>query len=753
MEAIDVWDESLTTIKAGFFSGLGTLKRLFFDDAGNIARVERGAFTGLTELTKLDLSNNKITSLPDGVFSDLQKLEVLELGGNPLVNLPAEFIASPPCGITTFDISGQGFEKIPTAVVDGVEYNILSTLPQPGVNGCGPDDGIRHLILDDIPMTQGDLDLIEPYKVLETLSLANTRITAEQAINVRRGQDLVTLKSLDLSHNDLSALNSPVQRAALGVVVGRLVNLQELYLAGTGIDGDTALVIVQNVNSNIVEFSLADNNLVEWNHPDLANDLTPAWNRLWDRWDLIDLSDTAINSQAAGAIVPHVERTHEGVPEEGIEELVDPGFNARVTLDLSNNYLTRFGSGWLRDWEFVEVIDLSCNELTTLRTEWFLPVSRYLEVLWLGGNPLDSHFDDDAFEAVLPDSLVLTRSFEGCHRTDYTIPKSVARVLRLEPSIKEVAINPGRTVRLGVDIYGRQDLLDNGLAKSVFILWDDEHVGGTFSGTGRQVEYTTPETPGNYTIIARVSTEQCYGDFEQCTARFNFVVNRRNVVDPTAAELVNPDGILPTILTGHDGVAYEVLTPVDGGQYIGDGFSLNAPSGAVQNGEFIGVSMQQGESAANLGQTHQRFTIAGSWFPIATVDNTSAPITDYQLNAPVEVCIPLPDRLRTRIDDVAIVAMTSGSESFAVLSSRVRLNSGGSTQLCGNLSALPANIAAAKRGAPDALPTLAPSPTDESALPETGGFYWPTWTLILAWSLGATLLLVGVTCSRRQRQH
>ena len=752
MEAIDVWDESLTTIKAGFFSGLGTLKRLFFDDAGNIARVERGAFTGLTELTKLDLSNNKITSLPDGVFSDLQKLEVLELGGNPLVNLPAEFIASPPCGITTFDISGQGFEKIPTAVVDGVEYNILSTLPQPGVNGCGPDDGIRHLILDDIPMTQGDLDLIEPYKVLETLSLANTRITAEQAINVRRGQDLVTLKNLDLSHNDLSALNSPVQRAALGVVVGRLVNLQELYLAGTGIDGDTALVIVQNVNSNIVEFSLADNNLVEWNHPDLANDLTPAWNRLWDRWDLIDLSDTAINSQAAGAIVPHVERTHEGVPEEGIEELVDPGFNARVTLDLSNNYLTRFGSGWLRDWEFVEVIDLSCNELTTLRTEWFLPVSRYLEVLWLGGNPLDSHFDDDAFEAVLPDSLVLTRSFEGCHRTDYTIPKSVARVLRLEPSIKEVAINPGRTVRLGVDIYGRQDLLDNGLAKSVFILWDDEHVGGTFSGTGRQVEYTTPETPGNYTIIARVSTEQCYGDFEQCTARFNFVVNRRNVVDPTAAELVNPDGILPTILTGHDGVAYEVLTPVDGGQYIGDGFSLNAPSGAVQNGEFIGVSMQQGESAANLGQTHQRFTIAGSWFAIATVDNTSAPITDYQLNAPVEVCIPLPDRLRTRIDDVAIVAMTSGSESFAVLSSRVRLTSGGSTQLCGNLSALPANIAAAKRGAPDALPTLAPAPTDESALPETGGFSSPIWALILVWTVGATLLMVGGTLSRRQRK-
>ncbi len=260
VETIDVWDESLTTIKAGFFNGLGTLKQLLYY-AGNITTVERGAFAGLTELTKLDLSNNKITSLPDDIFDPLTMLEELELGGNPLVSLPAGFIASPPCGMTTFDISGFEIKQIPMGVVDGVEYNILPTLPQPGVNGCGPDQGIRHLILDDIPLTQADLDLIEPYKALETLSVANTGITAEQAINVRRGQGLVTLKSLDLSHNDLSALNGPAQRAALGVVLARLVNLEELYLAGTGIDGDTALVIVQNINPNIRELSLAGNNL------------------------------------------------------------------------------------------------------------------------------------------------------------------------------------------------------------------------------------------------------------------------------------------------------------------------------------------------------------------------------------------------------------------------------------------------------------------------------------------------------------
>ena len=755
VEAIDVWDESLTTIKAGFFSGLGTLKRLLFDDAGNITRVERGAFAGLTELTKLDLSNNKITTLPDGVFSDLQKLEVLELGGNPLVSLPAEFIASPPCGITTFDISGQGFKKIPMAVVDGVEYNILSTLPQPGVNGCGPDDGIRHLILDDIPMAQGDLDLIEPYKVLETLSLANTRITAEQAINVRRGQDLVTLKSLDLSHNDLSALNSPDQRAGLGVVVGRLVNLEELYLAGTGIDGDTALVIVQNLNPNIVEFSLAENNLVEWNHPDLANDLTPAWDRLWDRWDLIDLSDTAINSQAAGAIVPYVERTHEGLPEEGFDELVGSRFNARVTLDLSKNYLTRFGSGWLRDWEFVEVIDLSCNELTTLRPKWFLPVSRYLDVLWLDGNPLNSQFDSQAFDAVLPNSYVSTGSFRRCDRTDYTIPKSVARVQRLEPSIRGVAINPGRTVRLEVDVFGRQDILDNSLADSVFILWDDGRVGGTFSGTGRQVEYTAPSTPGNYTIIARVSTEQCYGDFEQCTARFAIKVNRRTIAESVDTVPINPAGVIPTILTDPDGTAYEVFTPVEGGEYVGDGFNLAAPAGAVPNGEVIGISILRGESASNVGQTHHRYTIAGDWYNVSVVDGGGEPISDYRLNQPTQVCIPLPLDLRGNVDDVAIVSMhpKSGDEGFTVLTSRVRLTKEGSTQVCGHLSALPANIAAARLGAPSALPIVDENQTNDAATPDTGGRQLPIGTIIALMLLGTTAALFGASYIRKARHR
>ena len=753
VRAIDIWDKSLTTLSANFFNGVTGLELLLFDDAGNISRVERRAFNGLSDLRILRLNNNKISSLPDNVFDPLISLERLELGGNRFTRLPASFVQNPPCSLRTFDISGQGSPGILSVTIDGVEHHILATLPQPNTNGCGPDDGVRRLILDDVPMTQADLDLIEPYKKLETLSLANTGITAVQAINVRRGQDLFTLKSLNLSGNDLSGLNQPDQRSALGVILMQLILMEELHLDNTRIDGDTALTIVQNVNPNIKELSLARNNLAEWNHPDLAHNLTAAWSRLSTDWDIIDLSDTALNSQGAAAIVPYIERTHQGIPEEVIEELNDPAAHTGITLNLANNYLTHFRSQWLRNWELVNVIDISCNELASISPEAFLPVARHIETLFIYGNPLDQQQAQGLFDAVLPDLDLHTSSSMQCNRSNYSVPKSVARVLRLEPSIRELAVNSGGTVRLKVNVYGRQDLLENSLAKDVFIIWDDENAGGTFSGTGRRVEYTTPDSPGNYTIIARVSSEQCHGDFEQCTAHFALKVNRRSLVDTTPVEHFNPPGAIPTILTDNDGTAYEPLTPVDGGQYIGDGFNLTAPPGAVQNGEFIGISIQQSEPASNLGQTHHRYTLKGHWYNISVIDANNEPISNYQMNIPSRVCIPLPEELRSRIDDIAIVAMASGAEAFTVLSSSVRINPDGSTSLCGNITALPANVSAAKRGAPDPLPTVAPDQFDEAAPPDTGGRDIPIGVLITLILSGISLILVGARRLTRIRSH
>ncbi len=735
---LDLWDQSVTTLKRTYFDTLGHLQRLFVDHNTKVERVESRAFDDLTQLKRLTISDNKIRSLPDRIFEPLTELEHLDLSNNLITTLPDSFIASPPCSLHTLNIGGNRFRSVPAAEIDGINYNILSTLPQPNRNGCGPDEGINHIHLDDIPMTQDDLDLIEPYRVVETLSLANTGITATQAINVRRGTDLVTIKRLDLSYNDLSGLNDHHQRAALPTIVGRLNVLEELLLAGTKIDGETAMIIAQNLPPSVKRFSLADNDLTDWNNPDLAPALKAAFSAVNKHWELMDLSNTGLDSTAAASIVPSISRQEAGRPV-GLYEVDEKA--PEVTLDLSNNLLTRFEPSWIRGWEQAITIDLSCNDISSLKPEWFTRLATHLNRLYLNGNSLPRQ-DIDDWDDVLP-NLTSIDNGRACHRSDYTIPKSTSRILSIEPSIDRLAINPGSIVRLEIDFYGRQKVLDNDLAEQALILWSDGRAGGNFSGTGRQIHYTAPEAPGKYTILARVPSSQCYGDFDQCGAEFQVAVIRRSSIDTTAVEPVNPQGEIPNVLTDNEGTAYEVLTPVDGGQYIGDGFTLAAPTGAIQNGEFIGISIEKGEAASNIGQTHLSYTLAGHWYRISTIDADRQPISNYQLNAPAQACIPLPDEFRSNIDDLAIMAVDS--ESFAILSSRVYIKADGSVRLCGNISALPAEVAAAKRGAPSAPTTpVPPEQSEEIKAPDTGGREVPSGFMIIALLLGIGIAYAGV---------
>ncbi len=749
IETLDIWDKSITTLKRTYFDSLGRLERLIARNRTEIQQIERNAFADLTQLRVLSLANNRIASMPDNIFNPLTNLENLNLSDNLITTLPSSFIVAPPCSLHTLNIGGNRFRSVPTAEVNSVKHSILSTLPQPNINGCGPNDGIRHIHLDDIPITQADLDLIEPYKVVQTLSLANTGITATQAINVRRGTDLFDIQKLDLSYNDLSGLNDLDQRARLGVLVGLLNELEELLLAGTKIDGDTAMIIVQNLNPGIKDLSFADNDLTDWNDPHLAPALSTAFGRINEHWDLIDLSNTGLDATAADSIVPNIARKEAGRPLGFYEiDYDDP----EVILNLSNNHLTRFEPSWIRDWEQINTLDISCNEIETLQPQWFSRLATHLNRLYVNGNS-SLTVNRDEFDDVLP-NLSSMNNGRGCNQTDYSVPKNTSRILSIEPSIKKVVISPGELVRLEVDFYGRQKVLDNDLAEQALIIWSDGRSGGKFNGTGRRIHYTAPENPGDYTILVRIPASQCYGDFDQCSAQFQIAVKRKTSIEPIPIEPVNPQGEIPTILTDAEGTAYEVLTPVDGGQYIGDGFTFTAPTGAVESGEFIGVSIQQGASASNVGETHQRYTIEGRWYKISTIDANQEPISDYKLNVPAQVCIPLPNELMSRIDALAIVARNTDTGSFTILSSNVRINSDGSTHLCGNVSELPVEIAAAKRGAPDALPTpVPPDLSTEVDPPDTGGRRIPLVALIVAMFSGMVIMSVGLRRMRREAHH
>ena len=288
---------------------------------------------------------------------------------------------------------------------------------------------------------------------------------------------------------------------------------------------------------------------------------------------------------------------------------------------------------------------------------------------------------------------------------------------RIEPSVSGLTVSSGDAIRLAVNIFGGQNVQDQGLAEHHEYVWQED--GSAISGAqSPEIAYTAPSSPGTYKVVASLGPRYCSGDTAACSAEFVIRVRRSAVPQPAMPVPANPDGKIPTILTDGDGNQYEVFTPAEGGTFdAGEGYSIVAPSSAVQSGEYIGVRMYESGSASNAGMTHQRYTLGGSQYDIAVVDSEGETITSYRLNAAAKVCVPLPGELSENISEVAILA-TNADGTLTVLSSSVRIGASG-TEVCGSISELPATVAVGKQGAPAAIPAPTPEPTPEA--PETGG--------------------------------
>ena len=338
---------------------------------------------------------------------------------------------------------------------------------------------------------------------------------------------------------------------------------------------------------------------------------------------------------------------------------------------------------------------------------------------------------------------------------------SLSRILRIEPSIVSVRLGSGDEVVLSVEVWGRQDIADNDLADKApedgrpEFVWTVDGGGSFMEGrvrpewsdglaNDREVIFTAPDSAGEYTVtVSLADSPQCLSvredetaqdHLERCTAQIEVVVKRGTAVSISTTAPVNPPGTIPETLTDSDGIAYAVFTPVEGGSFVGDGFSVTAGPGAVANGEFIGMSMTPTGDASNVGMTWHRYTLAGQTYSIGIVDSTSEPVSDYSLGEPVVVCVPMPDELVGNISDIVLVH-TAGDAALTVLSTRVRITPDGPPAVCGALSAVPANVAVGKEGPPPEPPEEEIEMVEE--LPDTGGAKLAVYLL-------AAFMLIGV---------
>ena len=331
----------------------------------------------------------------------------------------------------------------------------------------------------------------------------------------------------------------------------------------------------------------------------------------------------------------------------------------------------------------------------------------------------------------------------------------------IEPATSEVTLGAGDRVMLSVSLYGAQRIRDDSLADDIGLVWDAPD-GGSLSGDtsgDSSVLYTAPSAPGAYKVIASIPQTDCVA--EPCTATFIITVRRRSA--PTAVpaeEPVNPTGLIPQVLTDEAGNQYAVLTPEEGGSFEVDAYGLSARRGAVQSGEIVGVRMDEAGAASDIGMPHHRYTLAGNIYDISVVDASSAEVETYRLNTPAEICVPMPPELRPSLSDIALVMIMSDG-SLSISSGRARLGSSTSMMsICGNISTLPASIAAGRRGATIPTVTLGPTQVDISELPDSGGtapesasvFVYLILLGIAALAIATALILVWPRKGRKRQE-
>ena len=405
------------------------------------------------------------------------------------------------------------------------------------------------------------------------------------------------------------------------------------------------------------------------------------------------------------------------------------------------------------------------------------PEHHYEVQTWLGRNtpPVDDRAES-APMAVAQKIFRTTSLPEGVTFVGGGGGGSVARIGRIEPSIRSVTMRAGDEVGLSVEVWGRQGLLDNGLADKApsdgrpVIVWSSSGAGTFAEGrvrsewrddvaNDRQVTFVAPSEPGTVTLTASlVDSAECLAQQEdetpedhqaRCSAQIEVTVVRRVTAPIIETAPVNPPGAIPETLSDADGVAYAVFTPVDGGSFVGEGFSLVADAGAVSDGEYIGVSMMPVGDASNVGMTWHRYTLGGLKYVISAVDASGEPVSDYGLAEAVTACVPLPAELRGNIAEIFLTAADDGGDT-TVLSTSVKITPDG-VSVCGKLSTLPATVAVGKAGSPPEVVDPSEDDVAEGPLPDTGGVAPATPWLLYLLLAGMFVTAAGLTAMRRVR--
>ena len=464
--------ESITSLKAGDFSGLSSLTMLWLYN-NDLTTLPAGIFDNLTALQRLSLQSNQLSSLPAGIFDNLTALtELLLANNNQLSSLPAGIFdnltalttlrldwtaLTLPAGIfdnlntlRTLNLYNSQLSSLPAGIFDGLtalttldlNNNQLSSLP------AGIFDeltALSHLDLQRNQLSSLPAGIFDNLNALRTLRLSGNQLSSLPAGIF---DNLNMLTTLDLQRNQLSSLPAGIFDGLTALPALNLSGNQLSSLPAGIFDGLTALTTLSLDNSQLSSLPAG-----------IFDGLTAL--------TTLSLDNSQLSSLPAG---------------------VFDGLTALTTLSLDNSQLSSLPAGIFDNLNTLTTLNLQSNQLSSLPAGIFDGLTA-LTTLDLSGNltnplPLTVSLEkigNGQFKAVAPSGApfdivlplnVINGSING-GASNVTIPKGSLEsqpltVTHTSGTPFAVAVDISTLPGLPTDVDSRNRLLHTGytLAKS-----------------------------------------------------------------------------------------------------------------------------------------------------------------------------------------------------------------------------------------------------------------------------------------------
>ncbi|KAJ8719078.1 hypothetical protein PYW07_016634 [Mythimna separata] len=234
--------------------GVSKTMALIFQNAKNLSGYfDRKHFAGLQDLTKLLLSINGITHLPDNLFMDINKLTWLNIRSNT-INLSEELF-KPLEKLETLEISHNHMTNISSNLFSHLSFLRKLSLWQSNVTWFSKDlftgvDVLEELDLSSNGLNELPASIFKPLKKLKKLTLFSNKFSSLPQNLFRNNAELETVVILN---NDVKLRELPKY------LFGDLPNLKEIYIQRSGLE-----TVPYDVFANsplITNISLAYNDL------------------------------------------------------------------------------------------------------------------------------------------------------------------------------------------------------------------------------------------------------------------------------------------------------------------------------------------------------------------------------------------------------------------------------------------------------------------------------------------------------------